>query len=365
MKNFSFHPRQDNVQLLKMFKRARYLQPFYLFSSRWGVTASKYYISGIRARKSIREFLKQYPEDQYYSIVSSAIDVRDDKRAVSTAYVEIAPFIAVYYNSGYDDVEGIHVLHHAKANVAELNSLLAWFNQFKLEEEKGAKIHLLMENSFGNLDLTPFRIKEPNVDLQRQYNDDFLPIHAGILERLNTQDDKGLVLLHGKPGTGKTTYLRYLAGLVKKRVIFLSPEIVQRLGAPNFTSIVRDYENSIIIVEDAESVVMDRKAGGNEAISNLLNMTDGLLADCFKLQFICTFNTPLASLDKALLRKGRLIARYEFNELEEHKVAALAHELNIPMEYAKPMVLTDVFNYGNDIDRNVQEKTLGFMRNVS
>jgi predicted AAA+ superfamily ATPase len=44
-----------------------------------------------------------------------------------------------------------------------------------------------------------------------------------IQQRLRKKEDKGIVLLHGLPGTGKTTYLRYLIGRIKKRVLFVSP----------------------------------------------------------------------------------------------------------------------------------------------
>jgi len=50
-------------------------------------------------------------------------------------------------------------------------------------------------------------------------------------------------------------------------------------------------------------------------MANLLNLSDGLLSDCLHMQLISTFNTDIARLDKALLRKGRVIARYEFKPL--------------------------------------------------
>jgi len=39
-----------------------------------------------------------------------------------------------------------------------------------------------------------------------------MDIDKSIRDRLSTENDKGIVLLHGLPGTGKTTYLRHLIG---------------------------------------------------------------------------------------------------------------------------------------------------------
>jgi len=52
--------------------------------------------------------------------------------------------------------------------------------------------------------LHPLEITRPKLSIEDNYNDDFLPVHQTILDRLRKKNDKGLVLLHGKPGTGKT-----------------------------------------------------------------------------------------------------------------------------------------------------------------
>ena len=60
------------------------------------------------------------------------------------------------------------------------------------------------------------------------------PWDETIRARLNNKNDKGIVLLHGLPGTGKTTYLRYLIGKIKKRILFLSPNVAGNLMDPDF-----------------------------------------------------------------------------------------------------------------------------------
>ncbi|CAF3836172.1 unnamed protein product [Rotaria sp. Silwood1] len=79
------------------------------------------------------------------------------------------------------------------------------------------------------------------------------------------------------------------------------------------------HSNSILIVEDAEHIILDRKQETflpKQAVSNLLNLSDGLLGDAMHQQIICTFNCDVQAIDPALLRDGRLPKFVTKNEYE-------------------------------------------------
>jgi SpoVK/Ycf46/Vps4 family AAA+-type ATPase len=105
-----------------------------------------------------------------------------------------------------------------------------------------------------------------------------------------------------------------------------------------------DNPNSILIIEDAESVLRDRITAKNVSVSNLLNMADGLLSDCLNVQLVCTFNTEISSIDQALLRKGRIIAKYEFKPLTIEKSNKLFKELKIKNCTRSQMTLAEIYN---------------------
>lgn len=215
-------------------------------------------------------------------------------------------------------------------------------------------------SSFNGFDLKYISMSRQKLDITNNYNDDFLEVHQTILKRLRNKKDKGLVLLHGKPGTGKTSYIKYLSSIVKKNFIFLPPNLASVVTNPEMISILMDCPNSIFVIEDAEHIVIDRNQEGNSPVATLLNITDGFLSECLNLQIICTFNTDISKIDSALLRKGRLIAKYEFKELSVAKVNALSQKIGKQINIQTPMVLSSIYNCDDSDFSKPKTTSIGF-----
>ena len=68
-----------------------------------------------------------------------------------------------------------------------------------------------------------------------------------------------MILLHGDPGTGKTTYIKHLIyKFLDKEFIFIQNDFVRDLLKPSFISFLLQNKNAILIIEDAEKVVVTR-----------------------------------------------------------------------------------------------------------
>lgn len=206
------------------------------------------------------------------------------------------------------------------------------------------------------------QINKTSLKINQHYNDDFSPIATEIEKFLLEDNRSGLVILHGKQGTGKTSYIRHLINLGKKKMIYMGGDLIDKLSDPTFITFIRQQKNSILIVEDCEELLASRNGSNrmNAGLVNILNISDGLLSDELCIKFICTFNAPLKDMDQALLRKGRLAARYEFKELTTDKVNQLIEEegLNIPQQKV-PMTLAEIYNYG-DMDFSLGKNRVGF-----
>ena len=220
-----------------------------------------------------------------------------------------------------DEIIGLPLIERKDGHTGELYILVSDRNGFSLEAK---------------------RIDSPEIDFKINYNADFEPIHNLIIEKLSIEKSKGLILLHGKHGTGKTTYIRHLVNTLKKRVIFIPPNMTNAISDPELIKFFLRYPNSVLVVEDAENVLMKRIANASQAIANILNLTDGLLSDCLNMQIIATFNTDVSNIDEALLRKGRLIAKYEFKELEASRSKLLSEKLGVNI--SGKHTLADIYN---------------------
>lgn len=231
------------------------------------------------------------------------------------------------------------------------------------QKEEDYEINIISVSG-GSLELKTLSIKPTALDIALYYNDDFKVIDAVIKERLAKENDKGIVLLHGLPGTGKTTYLRHLIGSLKKKVLFVSPSVASNLMNPEFMDLLIDNPNAVLVIEDAENIIMDRRYSSQSSVSNLLNISDGLLSDCLNVQIICTFNSSINMVDNALMRKGRLIAKYEFGKLDASKAQALSDHLGLDQKILKPMTLAEITNPGESFNNTPQVNVVGFRRDL-
>lgn len=188
--------------------------------------------------------------------------------------------------------------------------------------------------------------------IKLHYNDDFYPVHETVLSFIDN-DRKGLILLHGKPGAGKTSYIEQLIskGGVRK-IVYIPPHLAGSIASPQFVTFVRDkLKGCVLIIEDAEAILTERGGSGadDHAVANLLNISDGILGKALNILVIATFNRDKQFIDKALMRKGRMVAEYYFDALQLDKAKALVKiihgedaELNLgPGEEA---TLGNVFN---------------------
>lgn len=192
----------------------------------------------------------------------------------------------------------------------------------------------------NGIKLVNSNIKEVSWDsIKNNYNSD-LPLDK-INEFITSKESSGLSLFHGIPGTGKTYFIRYLISKYQyKKFVYIDYNDFYKLCDAKY--FLNDLKNTVLVIEDCEGLLKSRDGGDfSYTISSLLNITDGLLGDSVNIKVICTFNTNLKNLDKALTRNGRLKINYEFKELSNDIANKKKEELN---SKTSSNLLCDIYN---------------------
>ena len=233
----------------------------------------------------------------------------------------------------------------------------------KTFERKKKKANIqLVKSEMGHMDTEEYDLYVPQIDLELNYGEKFKKAHEVIVSKLNETNGKGIILLHGEPGTGKTSYIKHLTSLIKEKdILFIPPSMAEMLSEPSIIPFLMDHKNSILIIEDAERVISDREGNGSPAgVSNILNLTDGILGDCLSIQIVATFNMKREKIDQALLRKGRLIAEHKFDKLSAEETNKLLKHLEKDHEVSESMSLADIYNIDVELIKTTNKSKIGF-----
>lgn len=296
-------------------------------------------------------YYKAYQDERGKIKINSSLFSFDTGRE-DNLYVYIDSDEAVFYYNGVDEKD-------PNSTFLLLISLLKGYIEPKVTKNK---IYVVYQSQNG-FEKKGFEVKKINIDLEQNYNDGFPQISEEIITGLNSKDKTNLVILQGAPGTGKTTYIRYLTSKLKKNIIFIAPDMVNHITDPSFIPFLINNNDAILIIEDAEPALGKRGTNGRTgAVSNILNLTDGLLSDCLNISIVATINTNDKDIDEALLRKGRLLKNYNFEKLSVEKSKALLKKLGRgDIEVKEPMTLAEIYYFDSDNNgKTYERKRVGF-----
>lgn len=343
----------DNIDFTINYDVGEDIDPLHYFYNKYKEIPFIKTFNNISINKIYKNWNSKYKKEYFTQTYK-----KNKKQVLGISIFIIKDGIIGFISKEFPNINKVQILH--KSSFSE-DSIKPYVNDvlsfIKKEKNNKSKIEVLFQD--GNYsDFKSFDIKSIDLSVSENYNDDFLPIHNIIVQKLSDKNANGLVILYGTPGTGKTHYLRYLSSLLDKKKLFIPSNMASSLANPDFLSKLEENKGSILIIEDADEI-LSRKGDGNTAVANLLSLSDGLLADILNIQIICTFNSPITIIDEALIRKGRVIAKYEFKALNKTKAQKLSNKLGSSRTITNAMVLSDIYNY-EDKDFNKASSEIGF-----
>jgi hypothetical protein len=180
-----------------------------------------------------------------------------------------------------------------------------------------------------------------------------------------------LLLLHGPPGTGKTSAVRTLTGEWRSWAEFhfiTDPEqflhnpsyLLETVGGTGRAMQPADRWKVVVLEDAGEFLVPDAKQRNGQALSRLLNVCDGVLGQSMRALVLITTNEPLAALHPALSRPGRCLADVEFELFDEAGADAWCASHDAPVSGASAASLADLYAHAAGRTPLVRRRRLGF-----
>jgi chaperone BCS1 len=151
------------------------------------------------------------------------------------------------------------------------------------------------------------------------------------------------IILHGLPGTSKSSIIHAVASATERRIQYLSLGAVE--NDKEFNSLITSFSrwnNAILVIEDIDATkahVKDRESGEDVSetlsLSTLLNTLDGLISPHGLVTIVTT--NHFETLDPALIRPGRFDLVREVGYLGKPEFERMARLFDHdPSEYTLP-----------------------------
>lgn len=119
--------------------------------------------------------------------------------------------------------------------------------------------------------------------------------------------DESILILSGKPGTGKTCVAKLMmaahATTVEEDIHVVYVKDKELLARDNFWARLTEMEPDLLILDDLDNELLPRGKEGNAIVSNMLSYSDGIFDVSTKI--LITTNLTDSLIDKALVRPGR------------------------------------------------------------
>lgn len=289
-------------------------------------------------------------EDGDYNRVTEIIRQDDGYSSNNRYFIKITNdvFIGFYEHHRevdgemyHDDIRNIVLYYNTKKlSLDKSRDIIAVFSSILVEEPEYdlSKVNLLNLNGDGQFDMEDYdlRLKIDNKNFNLYYNDSVLEKRQSLIKKIN-KSSKGLTILYGQRGTGKTTFLTSIIKKINRTIIYVPFSLLESVvNNYDFGRLVTSIYNPTLIIESDYLF----KNNNNLNVYSIIDMVDGIMSNNWGLQIILNLNQEDISQD--LLSCNNLMDVLHFEKLSIEKSNKLSSILKKNITYENPQTVNSV-----------------------
>lgn len=244
-----------------------------------------------------------------------------------------------------------NVIFYFKVEDMDLvNKFINSLNEIIIQPELVESKINYVSNTANGLVLEPMELLAADYDnIGLYFNDDTLKLTNKLIKKIN-KTDKGISIIYGKRGCGKTTLLSYISSKLDKNIIFLPISMIDStINTGAFKTIIDN--DSVLIIDDCEILNSELYGKSSLTFANLLQIVDGLYSDEFLLNIILCFNVAEETdIDEEILDCNNLLSIIQVEDLKKSKAAELGKFLKLKNKIETSMPLINILNESFDND---------------
>jgi uncharacterized protein YlbG (UPF0298 family) len=246
-------------------------------------------------------------------------------------------------------------LYKNKENLKEIEKIINDINDFSVTGEISdtSKLGFITINN-GYLKVEPIDDECDLENVETFYSEETIKSINKLIKNIK-KNKKGISILYGDKGTGKTSIIKYLSNKLDNSVIYIQNNMIDHtINNPEFNKFIKKNENSILVIDDCEFILNEFYSKSNIISNNLIQLTDGLIPN--NVNIITIFNTDnINDIDESIVDSNSLIDIIEFKYLSELESNELSKHLGQKVKYKNKTRLIDIIKKNN----NITNKNIG------
>ena len=296
-------------------------------------------------------FTEILPNDEDFTINDKIISNLGDDVYLS--------YIVIDRNQDNSIVSDIVFFYKSQESSKKVQSIIEELNDCLVDfcEEETNNLNTIALSTQSGLEIEPIELDDDFENFDHYYSSNTGKSVEKLIKKIK-KSNKGLSVLYGERGTGKTSVINYIASKLDRIVIFIPNNLIEHtINNPDFRKFIKKFQKPVIVLDDCELTLSDYYNRTNITTNNILQMVDGFLSDTMEVNIICIFNTDDEDdIDEALLDCNSLIDVIEFEYLSGEESEELSKVVGSGKKYKNKTRLIDIIKKRSGGD----QKKIGF-----